>query len=97
LLNNILVHAVHLVSKTHIIRHRRPSFREALIGHASQQERVARRQFIQLVLRNLIVPELEAPAAMLELLSSARVFHYAVQGHELRNDYPSHATSFPRD
>ena len=37
--------------------------------------------------------ELETPAAVFELLSSARVFYDAVQRHEFRDNYASHVIS----
>src|SRR5512132_290839 len=64
--------------------HRWPRGREALEGHAPEQERVAREELIGLVLGQLVVEVGVRPAAVLDLSDPAGIGDDPVESHVLR-------------
>jgi hypothetical protein len=86
-----LRHRVHLLGEPGLVRPRRPGRGETFVGLAPQEQRVGGENLVELELVAFRAPvELKGPAAALEAFGSARVFHHAVQRHELRYDEFAH-------
>ena len=89
--DDVLAHPVHLVGESGLVGPLGPGRREALVRHPAEQHRVGLHHLVELELVALVAAlELERPAAVREVLGSARILHHAVERHELRYNDASH-------
>ena len=86
--DDVLRHGVELVRELALAR--RPGLGESLVRLAAEQQRGGVHRLVELELVAFAAVDLERPAAVLEVLRAAGVFHDSVERNELGNDDLGH-------